>query len=282
MVESFSKIFLSPFYEYDFMRHALLACVATSVTSGILGVILVLRRLSLVGDALSHGILPGIAIAYLSAGFSFSLMSVGGLIAGVLIAVLASYFSKHTKLREDATLSGFYLFSLALGVLLLSLSSGGMKVSHLLFGNVLAITTDALFLIFGISFLTITLFLVFSRMMIFSYFDEIFMTLTGVKTRALNMMFLILVVLNLVASSQTLGTLMALGMMMLPAIAANLMVTHMWSLFILSGVISITCSYFGLVLSFALNMPTGPFIVLLAGIFYFIGLGFYMLRERTC
>lgn len=275
-------LFIRPFQDYDFMRHALLACMATSLTSGILGVILVLRRLSLVGDALSHGILPGIAVAYMTAGFSLTLMSIGGLVAGVLIAVLASYFAKHTKLREDATLSGFYLFSLALGILLLSLSSGGMKISHLLFGNVLAITTDALWLIFGITVLTLVTFSLFSRMMIFSYFDETFMTLAGVKTRLLNMVFLILVVLNLVAASQTLGTLMALGMMMLPAIAANLMATSMRSLFLLSGLLSLVCSYFGLVLSFALNLPTGPFIVLLAGGCYFIGLFIYALRTRLC
>lgn len=264
------------------MRHALLACIATSLTSGILGVILVLRRLSLVGDALSHGILPGIAVAYIFTGFSLSLMSLGGVIAGLLIAVLAGYTAKHTKLREDATLSGFYLTFLALGVLLLSISSGGMKVSHLLFGNVLAITKESLWMVYLITGTTLLVFFIFSRMMVLSYFDETFMKMMGVKTQHLNALFLILVVLNLVASSQTLGTLMALGMMMLPAITANLWGCSMNALFCWSALISMICSYFGLVLSYHLNLPTGPFIILLAGGLYMMNLIVNLWVRRTC
>jgi len=275
------QLLIEPFVAYEFMSRALVSCFAIAITSGPLGVILVLRRLSLIGDALSHSILPGIAIGYIGFGLSVSAMSFFGVLAGLLIAVLAGIYAKRTHLNEDATLSGFYLFSLALGVMLLSTGHGNMKLTHLLFGNVLAITEDAMSLILILSAITLIVLLIFYRVMMYSYFDPTFMGMMGINTKRYNFLFLILVVLNLVAACQSLGTLMALGIMMLPAITANLLTRSLPKLFLLSSGIAFIASYTGLIFSFFFNLPTGPVIILICGSLYILALLTYSLFPRN-
>ncbi|PAC67595.1 iron ABC transporter, partial [Enterobacter cloacae] len=111
-------LFFQPFIEYGFMRRALVVCLALSVSTTALGVFLQLRRMSLMGDALSHAILPGVAVGYLLSGMSLLAMTVGGFIAGIAVALVAGLVSRRTPLKEDASFAGFYLGSLALGVTL--------------------------------------------------------------------------------------------------------------------------------------------------------------------
>ena len=148
-------LFLQPLFEFGFMRRALVACLALSVSAGPIGVFLVLRRMSLMGDAMSHAILPGAAIGFLLAGLSLWAMSVGGLVAALAVALLAGGMSRLTPLREDAAMAGFYLISLALGVLLVSLKGSNVDLLHILFGTLLAVSDDALLLIAATATLTV-------------------------------------------------------------------------------------------------------------------------------
>ncbi|MWL73741.1 metal ABC transporter permease, partial [Escherichia coli] len=102
-------LLFQPFIEYGFMRRALVVCLALSVSTTALGVFLLLRRMSLMGDALSHAILPGVAVGYLLSGMSLLAMSVGGFIAGITVALVAGLVSRRTPLKEDASFAGFYL-----------------------------------------------------------------------------------------------------------------------------------------------------------------------------
>ena len=114
-------LFFQPFIEFGFMRRALVVCLALSVSTTALGVFLQLRRMSLMGDALSHAILPGVAAGYLLNGMSLLAMSLGGFFAGIIVALVAGIISRRTPLKEDASFAGLYLASLALGVPLVSL-----------------------------------------------------------------------------------------------------------------------------------------------------------------
>lgn len=125
-------IFFQPFIEYGFMRRALVVCLALSVSTTMLGVFLLLRRMSLMGDALSHAILPGVAVGYLVSGMSLLAMSIGGFIAGIVVALVAGLVSRRTPLKEDASFAGLYLGSLALGVTLVSLRGSNVDLLHLL------------------------------------------------------------------------------------------------------------------------------------------------------
>ena len=130
--------FIQPFADYGFMRRALVGCLAVSVGATPVGVFLMLRRMSLTGDAMAHAILPGAAVGFLAAGLSLGAMTVGGLIAGLTVALLSGFVARSTILREDASLAAFYLISLAAGVLIVSTRGSSIDLMHILFGTVLA------------------------------------------------------------------------------------------------------------------------------------------------
>ncbi len=260
---------LDAFIEFGFMRRSLIACLALSVSLTPLGVFLLLRRMSLIGDALSHAVLPGVAIGYLLSGMSLLAMGLGGFVAGLVVALLASWISRVTQLHEDSAFAGLYLGSLALGVTLVSLRSTGVDLLHLLFGSLLAVSNQSLVFIGVISTLTVTLIAIFYRAWVFESFNAIFLTLKIKRLPSLiQAMFMAIVVMNLVAGFQILGTLMTVGLMMLPAIAARC-----WSnrLPIMLGVaisLGFISSAVGLTWSWYQSIPAGPAIVLVATLLF--------------
>ena len=139
-------LLVSPFADFAFMRRALVGCVALALGSGPVGLFLVLRRMSLTGDAMSHAVLPGAALGFLWFGLSLPAMSAGGFVAGVVVAILAGLATRFSNLKEDANFAGFYLLALALGVLLISRSGSQVDLVHILFGSVLAVDTAGLLL----------------------------------------------------------------------------------------------------------------------------------------
>jgi zinc/manganese transport system permease protein len=269
-----AEIFITPFADYEFMRRALIGSVALALSGAPLGVFLILRRMSLAGDALSHAILPGAAVGYLVAGLSLPAMTFGGLVAGLLIAFATGLASRFTTLREDASLAAFYLVSLALGVTLVSLRGSNVDLLHVLFGSVVGLDDAALILLAGVSTLTLATLAIFYRALVLDTLDPMFLRQTSAMGEAIPFLFLALVVLNLVAGFHALGTLMAVGLIMLPAAAARLWTVRLAATLPLSAAIGAICAYAGLIYSNETGAPTGPAIILAAGIVYFISLGF--------
>jgi len=259
---------IEPFIAFGFMRRALVACLALSLSCGPMGVFLILRRMSLMGDAMSHAILPGSAVGFLIAGLSLWAMSAGGLVVGLAVALAAGIVSRATTMREDASLAGFYLISLALGVLLVSLKGSNVDLLHLLFGTILAVDDESLLLVAGIASFSLILLALIYRPLVAECFDPVFLRAIGVAGSRYHILFLALVVLNLVAGFQALGTLMAVGLMMLPAAAARFWVAQVWSLFLTAAAIAFASGFTGLLLSYHLNLPSGPAIILVAGCAY--------------
>jgi zinc/manganese transport system permease protein len=264
--------FITPFESYAFLRRGLMACFALSLGCAPIGVFLVLRRMSLMGDALSHSVLPGVAIGYLFAGLSLPAMGIGGVFSGLIVASLASFVSRKTLLKEDASFVGFYLIALALGAVLVSVKGNSVDLIHILFGSILAVNKASLLLVSSISSVSLLVLALIYRPLIIECFDPIFMRSIGVRGHYYHMMFMGLVVLNMVAAFQALGTLMALGMMMMPAVAARFWAREIWSLCVFAFFFALTASYIGLVLSFHYHWPSGPSIILIGSIFYVFSL----------
>lgn len=262
------EFFLAPFVDYMFMQRALVATLAIAFSCGPLGVFLVLRRMSLMGDALSHAMLPGIAAGYLISGLSIMAMSLGGIIAGLLVAVISGYISRNTVLAEDASFTGLYIIALALGIMLLSLKGGNLNLTHFLFGSVLAVDQATMLYVAGAATISLVILAITYRPLIYECFDPTFIQLMGVRKGIYHSIFLILIVINLVGACQALGTLMALGIMMLPAITARVIAKQVWSAIVLAVSIASACGYFGLILSYYYNWPSGPTIILLCGLIY--------------
>jgi zinc/manganese transport system permease protein len=259
---------LSPFVEFGFMRRGLVGCLAIALGCGPIGTILVLRRMSLMGDALSHAVLPGAALGFIFAGLWLPAMTLGGVAAGLAVALLSGLVTRLTPLREDASFAAFYLISLALGVLLVSTHGSNVDLLHLLFGSILAIDDTALVLIGVIATSTLLGLAVIYRPLVVECFDPGFLRAVGGRGGLVHTLFLALVVFNLVAAFQVLGTLMAVGLMMLPAAAARFWVRELSSLSATSSGVAVASGFLGLLLSYHLDLPSGPAIVLVAGLAY--------------
>ncbi len=255
-------LLLSPFVEFGFLRRALVGCLALSLAAPPLGVFLMLRRMSLTADVLAHGILPGVAAGFLLAGLSVTAMSLGGLAAGLVVAIGAGALSRATGGREDAALAGLYLVALALGVTLISTRAGAVELSRLLFGSVLGVDDPALLMMAGSASLTLAVLAFAWRPLVLECFDPGFAASVRARGAAWHMVFLGLVVVAVLAAAQALGTLMAVGLMMLPAVAARHWSRRVAGLVPASVAIAVLSVLAGLLASFHLDWPTGPAIVL--------------------
>lgn len=258
---------LGPFAD-PAMARALAACVALAFGGAPIGVFLVLRRTSLIGDALSHAILPGVAIAFVFAGFSILWMTVGGLLAGMAVAILSAAASRVTALREDASLAAFFIISLALGTLLVATFGTDQELLHILFGQVLAMKNEALLTVAGVATLTMAALALLYRPLVLECFDPGFLRGAGATGALVHFAFLSLVVLNLVSGFQALGTLMAVGLMMLPAIAARFWADSAGGQIAVAVGLTIAAGFLGLIVSHHAGTPPETTIVLTAGAFY--------------
>ena len=259
------SLLIAPFAEFEFMRRALVGSVVLAIGAGPIGVFLMLRRMSLTGDAMAHAILPGAAVGFLVAGLSLLAMTIGGLVAGFAVAILSGLVTRFTVLREDASLASFYLISLALGVMIVSMKGSSVDLLHVLFGTVLALDDAALALIATIASLTLATMALIYRPLVLECLDPGFLRSVSRAGTPVHLIFLGLVVLNLVGGFQALGTLMAVGIMMLPAAAARFWsadITRMLGISALIGAVSAIC---GLLISYHTQAPTGPAIILVAG-----------------
>jgi zinc/manganese transport system permease protein len=260
-------LLLAPF-EFEFMRRALVGAIAIALGGAPVGVFLMLRRMSLTGDAMAHAILPGAALGYLVAGLSLPAMTLGGILAGIVVAMLAGLVARFTPLKEDASLAAFYLISLALGVLIVSLRGSNVDLMHVLFGTVLALNNDALSLIGTITVVTLVAFAIFSRALVAECLDPLFLRSVSRFGPPVHFIFLGLVVLNLVGGFQALGTLLSVGLMMLPAAAARFWTSRVEPMCLLAVLIGSASCISGLLLSYHASLPTGPAIILSAGVVY--------------
>lgn len=263
---------VQPFVDFAFMRRALVGSVVLSVGAAPIGVFLMLRRMSLTGDAMAHAILPGAAVGFLLAGLDIAAMTIGGIAAGLVIALLSSAVARSTVLREDASLASFYLISLALGVTIVSLRGSPIDLMHVLFGTVLALGPDALQLIAGVATATIMVLAVIWRPLVLECVDASFLRVASGTGGIVHAVFMVLVVLNLVAGYQALGTLLSVGIMMLPAASARFWSNEIGTMIAVAALIAALSSVSGLLLSYHLGLPSGPAIILVAGVVHIISL----------
>lgn len=268
------ELLVQPFTEFGFMRRSLVACLALGLSGAPVGTLLVLRRMSLMGDAMSHALLPGAAIAFALAGFSLTAMGLGAFIAALGVALLAGWLSRITTQKEDASFAAFYLMALAAGVMIISARGSPVDLMHVLFGSVLAVDDQALLSVAGVASTTLLLLAWIYRPLIMECFDPGFLRAAGGPGATVHLLFLLLVVLNLVAGFQALGTLMAVGLMMLPAITARFWAQDVGKLSAVAFVLAAASAWGGLLMSYHLELPSGPSIVLWAGGLYLLSLLF--------
>jgi len=253
------------------MQRAFVATTVLSVSVAPVGAFLVLRRLSLAGEAMAHAITPGVVIGFVVAGLSVTSLLVGGLIAGVVAAALTALLSRKTILRSDASLASIYLIALAAGIFILSAAGSAVPLKSFLFGSILGIDDASMLLIGGVATITLVSFAFLLRPLIVSTCDPTFFEAQTKRPLLIEQAFMLLLVLNLLAAFKTLGTLMAVGLMILPATSARYWSSTITGQLGLTFVFALASCWLGLTLSYLFpDTPSGPAIVLTAGGFFMI------------
>ena len=265
---------LNSWWSYEFVRRALVATSVMSFSVAPIGCFLVLRRLSLAGEALAHAIVPGIAIAFLiSGGLSVVAMLVGGLLSGLAVALSATLMARISIIREDAGLASLYIIALALGVFVLSVGGSGVPLKSFLFGKILGLGNSTLVLIGVTTTVTLVALALMLRPLIVSTLDPSYFESRVGKPWVVQLLFMLLMVLNLIASFRALGTLMAVGLMILPATSARYWTTTLSGYVLLAIGFALCACWVGIGLSLVFpNIPTGPCIILVAGALFFFSL----------
>ena len=251
--------------ENRFLWRAALLCVLLGISASMLGCVLVVRRLSLMGDALAHSLLPGVGIAWLLVGTSLPALLIGGLTAGLVTAVASGLISRLTRVKEDAAFAALFTSLFGLGVALVSKAGTPVDLLHFLFGNILAVGPEDLWLAAGVSTLTITVFAVFYRSILLECFDPAYHRASGGRSAATHLGLLALVVLNLVAALHALGGVLALGLFMLPAVTAYLWCDRWGRMLTFAAVYAISGALIGLWISVHAGLASGPAMVLVLG-----------------
>ena len=265
MIAIIEELLLAPL-SYQFMRRAFLAAIIVGVTSGVLGSFLILRKLALMGEAISHAVLPGVAISYLI-GVNFFW---GATATGLVTALAIGYVNQNSKIKEDSAIGILFSAAFAIGVILLSRLTANVDLFHILFGNVLGVSRNGIILIAALGFLVISLVIIFFKELKLASFDPVFAKSIGYSTAAIHYLLMFLLSLAVVASLQTVGIILVVAMLITPAATAYLLTEDLVKMILLSTFFALLSALIGLYLSFHLNIASGAAIVVVATIFFFL------------
>jgi len=255
-----------PFLQ-PFMQRALVASLVVGVICSVVGCYVVLRGMAFLGDALAHGILPGVAVAYLLRG---SLL-VGALIAAVAVALGIGFVSRTGTVREDTAIGIFFAAALSLGVLLIStIRTYATDLTHILFGNVLGVSTRDLWLTGGLGLVVMATVVLLHRPFLVTSFDPVFATTLRLKTEFLRTLLLVILALTIVVSLQTVGVGLVAAMLVTPAATAYLLVRRLIPMMVLAAVVGAVSAVAGLYVSYYVDVASGAAVVLVATALFFL------------
>lgn len=255
------RFFLESLYKYQFLQHAVIAGVLVGITCGVIGCFIILRGTALMGDAISHAVLPGVALAYIY-GFSFF---IGAVITGVLTALGIGYISQNSTIKSDAAIGISFTAAFALGIVLItSVRGSGVDLWHILFGNVLAVSRADLWMILALAVLVLSAVLLFYKQLLLSTFDEVMARAVGMPTKTIHYLLIVMLSLVTVASLKTVGIVLVVAMLITPGAAAYLLTHSFAVMLLLAAVLGAFSAVTGVFLSYVYDVATGASIVLVA------------------
>ncbi len=256
--------FLSALGQYNFLQAALITSILVGVMSGVIGSFIILRGLSLMGDAISHAVLPGVAVAYM---LGINLL-LGASIFGILAAMLIGYVASHSKLKNDTAIGIVFSAFYALGFVLISLAESSSNLHHILFGNVLAVSDRDLITTTCVLIAVILFIVIFYKELLITSFDEAFARTYGLRTQMVHYALMLMLTLVTVSSLQTVGIILVVAMLITPAATAFLWTNKLHWMLVDSAIFGALASLIGLFLSYTLNWSSGPAIVLVAAFIF--------------
>ncbi|HEH8255500.1 TPA: metal ABC transporter permease [Staphylococcus aureus] len=268
--------FVEHLFTYQFLNRALITSIIVGIVCGTVGSLIVLRGLSLMGDAMSHAVLPGVALSFL---FGIP-MFIGALITGMIASIFIGYITSSSKTKPDAAIGISFTAFLASGIIIISLINTTTDLYHILFGNLLAITNSVFLTTIVIGSIVLILIIIFYRPLMISTFDPTFSRMSGLNTTLLHYFVMLLLSLVTVASIQTVGIILVVALLITPASTAFLISKKLYSMMIIASLISVISSIVGLYYSYIYNIPSGATIVLCTFVIYIITLFFTKFTNR--
>lgn len=256
---------------YPYLQNALLAAVLVGIICGVIGCFIILRGMALMGDAISHAVLPGVVVAYML-GASFF---IGAVITGVITALAIGFISQNSRIKEDSAIGIMFTAMFALGIVLITALQGtSVDLWHILFGNVLAVSQTDLYITLGIGLFVLIAIICFYRPLLLSTFDETMAKATGLPVKAIHYLLMLLLSLVTVASLQTVGIILVVAMLITPGATAYLLTERFSVMLVLSAIIGVISAVSGLFFSVIYDVSSGASIVLVASAIFVIAFFF--------
>ncbi|MFE1243892.1 metal ABC transporter permease [Fictibacillus sp. NPDC058756] len=256
--------FFEALFQYEFLQKALFTSVMVGVICGIVGCFIILRGMSLMGDAISHAVLPGVAISYML-GISFFF---GAVITGVLTAIGIGYVSQNSRIKHDMAIGIMFTSMFAVGIVIITLMKSSADLYHILFGNVLAVRMSDMWITVGIGVLVIGLVTLFYKELLVSTFDPTMAESYGLPNKWIHYALMVVLTMVTVASLQTVGIVLVVAMLITPAATAYLLTNRLSVMIYLAAFFGIIASVLGLYFSFIYNLASGATIVLVSAFMF--------------
>lgn len=256
--------FINALMNYDFLQKALMTSVMVGVISGVIGCFIILRGMALMGDAISHAVLPGVAVSYML-GINFF---IGAVVTGVLTAIGIGFISQNSRIKHDMAIGIMFTSVFAVGIILITFMKSSADLYHILFGNVLSVRTSDMILTVIIGAITISLVYLFYKELLVSTFDPTMAQSYGLPIKWIHYCLMILLTMVTVASLQTVGIVLVVAMLITPAATAYLLTNRLWVMIYLAAGLGAVSSLIGLYFSFTYNLASGATIVIVAAFLF--------------
>lgn len=262
--------FIDALMYYGFLQKALTTSIMVGVICGVIGCFIILRGMALMGDAISHAVLPGVALSYML-GINFFF---GAVFTGVLTSLGIGFISQNSRIKNDVSIGIMFTAAFASGIIMITLMKSSTDLYHILFGNVLAVRPSEMWSTLLIGIFVIVCVYAFYKELLVSSFDSTMAAAYGLPTRVIHYFLMTLLTLVTVASLQTVGIVLVVAMLITPAAAAYLLTNRLWVMLYLSAGIGVLSSILGLYFSYTYNLASGAAIVLAATVLFILAFVF--------
>lgn len=250
--------FIHDLMTYEFLQKAFITSIMVGIICGVIGSFIVLRGMALMGDAISHAILPGVAISYML-GINYFY---GAVVTGVLTALVIGVISQNSRIKNDSSIGLVFSAAFALGIILITMAQSATDLTQILFGNVLSVRSSDMWLTISVGCIVLLAVIIFYKELLVSSFDETMAAAYGLKTRLIHYGIMVLLTLVTVASLQTVGVILVISMLITPASTAYLLTNRLSTMIVLASIFGALSAIIGLHFSFVYNLPSGPVIAL--------------------
>ena len=261
-------------FQYEWAIRALIASSLVGIMCGMLGCFIVLRNMSLIGDALAHAILPGVVFAFMIVGYSALGFFVGAVIAGLVTSVGITWIQQNVKTKNDAAIGIVFTAMFSIGVIGISWISRSegvhLDLKDFLFGNVLGVSNQDLYLTAGVAIYVLLSIILFYRYLFAVTFQPTVAETMGISVKLIHYFLMLLLSFAVVASLQTVGVILVVAMLITPASTALLLSNHLRWVVVIAGIVGWISAVLGLVLSIVFETTPGPVMAITATVIYLI------------